>query len=102
MKTENNPQKYLKNIVLIYRELGKLCESADQLLVYYERLIYEIVVRNCHQKIFRMSAIIEKLLRMEETGGEIGYAWTTWKIIVEYLKKEIIEADKSWIAEQLR
>jgi hypothetical protein len=26
---ENNPQKYLKKIVIFYREAAKLCESAD-------------------------------------------------------------------------
>lgn len=89
MKNESNPQKYLKLIVIIYRELGKVCENADELLTYYERLIVELIKRNCHQKIFRMKTIIEKLMNVENSGGEIGYAWATWSISIEFLKKNL-------------
>lgn len=38
LRFENNPQKYLKKIVMIYRELSRKCGNADELILYYEAL----------------------------------------------------------------
>lgn len=89
LSKETSPQKYLKKIVIIYRELSKKCSNADELILYYEALFHEMAKNNCHFRVFRMQSIIEKLLKMEDSSGEICYAWTTWNIVVETLKKII-------------
>lgn len=90
LSKETNPQKYLKKIVIIYRELSKKCTSADELILYYENLFQQVSKKNCYQRLFKMQSIIDKLLKMEDSSGEICYAWTTWNIMVETIKKNII------------
>jgi hypothetical protein len=36
-----------------------------------------------------MKLIIEKLLKIQDSCGEISYAWTTWNIMVENFKNVI-------------
>lgn len=40
---EKNPQKYLKKIVVFYRDANKMCTCADDLLGIYEELIVFMV-----------------------------------------------------------
>ena len=42
--------------------------------------------------LFRMKNIIEKVLNIDESysgGGQIGYSWTTWCIVLELLKNKV-------------
>ena len=45
--------------------MSKNCESADNLLIEYEALIYEIIKAGCHDKILRMHNIINKVMKLE-------------------------------------
>ena len=36
LRGEKHPQKYLKKLVIFYREVSKECENADELLSVYE------------------------------------------------------------------
>lgn len=42
-----------------------------------------------------MKNIIEKLLKIDENissgGGEISYSWTTWCIMIEHFKGQILD-----------
>lgn len=45
--------------------------------------------KGSYKRLFKMQSIIDKLLKMEDSSGEICYAWTTWNIMVETIKKII-------------
>ena len=94
LRDEKHPQKYLKHLVVFYKEVSKSCENADDLLCLYEEVIREAAKQKGLRdlRLFKMRNIIDKLLRIEESslnGGEITYSWTTWCILVELLKEKV-------------
>lgn len=71
---ELNPQKYLKKLVVFYRETTKCCSCADELLTIYEHLTVRLIKEGLTSKLalFRMPLIIEKLLKMDDPVYSVG------------------------------
>lgn len=60
--------------------------TADDLMVAYNRLFYEMAIRNKLRRVFRMIQIVNTLWEGEKFG-EVGYAWITWQAGLEIILK---------------
>lgn len=75
-----NPMKYLKEVTLLYREIvrGFKNATADDLLIAYRSLFYELARKNLIAGKLRMVEIVNGIWNGEK-NGEVGYAWITWE-----------------------
>lgn len=72
--------KYLKEVTLLYREIvrGFKNATADDLLIAYRSLFYELAKKNRLVGKVRMIEIVNAIWDGEK-NGEVGYAWITWE-----------------------
>ena len=61
--------------------------TADDLMLAYNRLFYELSLIKKMRRIYRMIQIINNVWKGEKFG-EVGYAWITWQAGLEILLKE--------------
>lgn len=52
--------------------------TADDLMLAYNRLFYELSLIKKMRRIYRMIQIINSVWKGEKFG-EVGYAWITWQ-----------------------